>query len=592
MLEIEADYPRARYLSQQFVEELCSAEGMTDALLQEIERIVFEAHDVSSRDGAVDFGELLEMRALRHRQVRVREEEALAVLSDRIGSEIEKTKQVSDFKAQVVERKRLIAGLTADRAKLAVKGSEARVARLESLTKAADRVRSFLRQFNAQEQSLLVVKDEVADVRLNRSPETLRRLQERHAASGLKGEEWAAFRLDYTGNVDTVLEKHLQQARKSAASWRGTLPVSTADGLPLVPEDADLNRVCLAVLEAEIARLERLISTDRDTANKFSALSKKIVEENAALERIEAKLADCEGAQARIDELVKDRKAGYTRIFDAILAEQAVLTDLYSPLMTRLASGRENVRKLSISIRRVADISRWAAAGEELLDHRKLGPFKGRGMIRSRAEEVLRRAWETGDSGAVSAAMADFRNRYVDDLLAFSPVPKTEQVNYRAWLKRFATWLYSTEHISLHYSIDYDGIDIRKLSPGTRGIVLLLLYLALDEVDERPLIIDQPEENLDPKSIFDELVALFCEAKRKRQVIVVTHNANLVVNTDADQIIIAKAGPHAAGSLPPITYTTGGLESEPIRQEVCNILEGGEAAFAERARRLRVKIGR
>ncbi len=117
-----------------------------------------------------------------------------------------------------------------------------------------------------------------------------------------------------------------------------------------------------------------------------------------------------------------------------------------------------------------------------------------------------------------------------------------------------ARWLYSTGHIAVHYSVDYDGLDIRKLSPGTRGIVLLLLYLALDDADDRPLIIDQPEENLDPKSIFDELVGLFLAAKRKRQVIIVTHNANLVVNTDADQIIIASAGPNLTGQLPPITY--------------------------------------
>ena len=57
--------------------------------------------------------------------------------------------------------------------------------------------------------------------------------------------------------------------------------------------------------------------------------------------------------------------------------------------------------------------------------------------------------------------------------------------------------------------ISYDGVDIRKLSPsGSRGLVLLL-YLALDDSDDRPLIIDQPEENLDPKSVFDELVTLF-----------------------------------------------------------------------------------
>ena len=67
----------------------------------------------------------------------------------------------------------------------------------------------------------------------------------------------------------------------------------------------------------------------------------------------------------------------------------------------------------------------------------------------------------------------------------------------------------------------------------------------------------------------------------------VTHNANLAVNTDADQIIIADAGPHPPGSLPPISYTSGGLESAGIRRAVCDILEGGEGAFQERGRRLR-----
>ena len=133
----------------------------------------------------------------------------------------------------------------------------------------------------------------------------------------------------------------------------------------------------------------------------------------------------------------------------------------------------------------------------------------------------------------------------------------------------------------------YDGIDIRKLSPGTRGIVLVLLYLVLDDADDRPLIIDQPEDNLDPKSIYEELVPLFQEAKTRRQVIMVTHNANLVVNTDADQVIVADAGPRSANGLPPITYKSGGLDEASIRKVVCDTLEGGEEAFRERARRLR-----
>jgi hypothetical protein len=106
------------------------------------------------------------------------------------------------------------------------------------------------------------------------------------------------------------------------------------------------------------------------------------------------------------------------------------------------------------------------------------------------------------------------------------------------------------------------------------------------------LIIDQPEENLDPKSVFDELVPLFITAKTKRQVIMVTHNANLVINTDADQIIIADATAHPAHGLPVINYVAGGLEDATIRKAVCDILEGGEDAFRERARRLRVRLER
>jgi energy-coupling factor transporter ATP-binding protein EcfA2 len=102
---------------------------------------------------------------------------------------------------------------------------------------------------------------------------------------------------------------------------------------------------------------------------------------------------------------------------------------------------------------------------------------------------------------------------------------------------------------------------------------LILLYLALDDDDVRPLIIDQPEENLDPQSVNDELVPLLKAAKSRRQVMMVTHNANLVVNTDADQIIVAEVGAVGGGGLPPIRYSSGGLEEEPIRSRVISILE-------------------
>lgn len=109
-------YQRVRYLSQQFVEELCSSSGLTDGLLREIERVIFEAHPGEERDGALDFEELLEQRATRHRLAREREAEAVSQISDRISTELEKEKLAATYEGQVGQKKKLIDAYTADRA--------------------------------------------------------------------------------------------------------------------------------------------------------------------------------------------------------------------------------------------------------------------------------------------------------------------------------------------------------------------------------------------------------------------------------------------------------------------------------------------
>ncbi|MFZ2282020.1 MAG: AAA family ATPase, partial [Prosthecobacter sp.] len=287
---------------------------------------------------------------------------------------------------------------------------------------------------------------------------------------------------------------------------------------------------------------------------------------------------------------VKERQEAYKKVLGAIVSEQAILQSLYQPLMTHLESSAGARKKISFSVLRRVNVENWAAEGESLIDLRVSGLLKGRGTLLNLANSILKEAWISGDAESASNAINEFRTKIQKDFL--EQMTNADPATYRAWSKKFAQWLYSTDHISIEYSIDYGGVDIRKLSPGTRGIVLLLLYLALDTADERPLIIDQPEENLDPQSIFEELVGLFLSAKSRRQVIIVTHNANLVVNTDADQIIIANAGFSSGKGLPPITYLSGGLESQNIRESVCAILEGGELALKERARRLRVELDR
>jgi hypothetical protein len=179
--------------------------------------------------------------------------------------------------------------------------------------------------------------------------------------------------------------------------------------------------------------------------------------------------------------------------------------------------------------------------GIKQLDLRKTGPFRGKGALLFAAQAELVPAWETGSAEDAAEAMAGFRARHDAELMEHAPVERSNQAAYREGANKISAWLYGTAHIKIRYSIQYDDVEIEQLSPGKRGIVLLLLYLSIDRDDDRPLVIDQPEENLDPKSVFDELVKRFRDAKTRRQIIVVTHNANLVVNADADQIIVAQA---------------------------------------------------
>lgn len=586
-------FPRARYLSQQFVEELCSSKGASQGLIGEMERVIFEAHPEDERDGAVSFEQLRDHRTTRFQQARKREMESIAATSERIAEELKKEALIFGLGVQVTKKAELIKGYNADLSKLVIKGTEVQAQRHTSLNEAAQRLASKMQAFSAQRRTFVAIQDEVRNTRGAKSSEMLREAQARHAGSGLSPAQWDAFLLIYKGDVDKALTDYLAWAEAEIAKLNGVAPVDPGPNIPFVADGSDLATIPLTTLKAEMGRLEKLISDDTVIRGQYAALSKRIGTENGALQSLTVRLEDAKGAKERRKALQTEREESYGHLFDAIVSEETSLTELYAPLMARLTASSGTLRKLSFTVKRVVDASAWATVAEEhLLDCRKVGPFYGRGSLVRLANSELRPTWERGSATDVQSAMGAFIATYQKSLLAHAPFAPIQEADFRIWSKRFAHWLFSTEHISVRYEIAYDGVDIRKLSPGTRGIVLLLLYLALDDADDRPLIIDQPEENLDPKSVFDELVSLFVAAKSKRQIIMVTHNANLVINTDADQIILANVGPHSGGGLPVITYVSGGLEDEQIRTSVCEILEGGADAFRERARRLRVRLQR
>ena len=131
------------------------------------------------------------------------------------------------------------------------------------------------------------------------------------------------------------------------------------------------------------------------------------------------------------------------------------------------------------------------------------------------------------------------------------------------------------EYISHNIIITSKNKNITKLSHGQRGTIYLQLKLAANIFSET-IIYDQPEDDLDNEFIMSDLVSIFKKIKKYRQIIIVSHNANLVVNADSEQVIVAKNEDST------LSYIAGSLENPTINEQICKILEGGKEAFEKR----------
>lgn len=157
---------------------------------------------------------------------------------------------------------------------------------------------------------------------------------------------------------------------------------------------------------------------------------------------------------------------------------------------------------------------------------------------------------------------------------------------------------------SLEPVMEYDGDKIEQMSDGKKAFVLLKLLINIDN-SKYPILIDQPEDSLDNRSIYKELTSYLKEKKKQRQIVIVTHNANLVVGADAENIIVANQHGVKNENQDSIQfdYINGALEESKtfnnkeeielkkrgIKEHVCEILEGGVDAFKKREQKYSIK---
>lgn len=577
----EAGNDTVRYLSQQFVEQLCSAEGLAHALREEIERVVFDSTE-TDRFNAESFEELADIHLEPIRRQRATAQEAIENTSTLVNAEEALQNRIPVIQKERLERAARMVRYTKAMRNLVPKDKEARATRLAELEGAVTAASTSVESLNLAKLRVENLREEVGSILSTKVPQALADLKESYEEVGLSAEQWENFRFVFKGNVEAVLTARTEAIAKEVAHLKdgGATPVDTSKD-PLL-------KWPLKALIAERDKVKAAVGMDGKKQDQYNQFQKSLASDEALQQKSVSELAHAEGAAERRKAHTARRRELYVQVFQSYLDEQRKLEELYAPLQKALDGASGSLKRLRLTVGREIDLKEWVRKGEELIDLRKDTKLRGHGALEKEAERMLLPAWQTGTAEQVGEAMQTFIKEMQAEIRNARPSYVTDEED-SVWIQQVATWLYSTDHIAMRYGVTYDGVAIEQLSPGTRGIVLLLLYLVIDKQDQRPLIIDQPEENLDPKSVFDELVPHFRAARKRRQVIIVTHNANLVVNTDADQVIVASSEPNPAGGLPNVTYRCGSLEAPDIRSTVCEILEGGEQAFKEREKRYRLQ---
>ncbi|HEX4996922.1 MAG TPA: AAA family ATPase [Terriglobia bacterium] len=301
-----------------------------------------------------------------------------------------------------------------------------------------------------------------------------------------------------------------------------------------------------------------------------------------SIEWFKAQTQELERLPDRLSQLRKTREATVRRLHEQIEKNVAEYERLYLPVQDFVKSAAIMDMPLPLAFNvRIAEEG-FQDNFINRINRQTRGSFSGI----DESNQVLHNVLRETDFGDPDATI-EFVKR-IDDMLHFdrrdigngTQMQPADQLRKGNELKDVYDFIHGLSYLQPRYSLTYGEQEIARLSPGERGLLLLVFYLLVDK-DDIPLVIDQPEENLDNQTIFKILVTCIKAAKRRRQVIMVTHNPNLAVVCDAEQIICASCD--KANSV--FNYVSGAIESPGIKAKVVEILEGTEPAFVNRKRK-------
>lgn len=289
----------------------------------------------------------------------------------------------------------------------------------------------------------------------------------------------------------------------------------------------------------------------------------------------------------RLNQDIAEKRANVKLVFKKIVKKKREILDKYTSLYKAVTDFielyKDELKAYPIQLETSFAFDCLEEHFFEYVNQQVAGSFNGKEQGVSRLKEMLSNADLKSDESLwtfahslIDALCFDKRDSGKNEIRLIQ-----QQLKKGHSKKELYDYIYGLDYIKPIYQLKLDGKTLSSLSPGERGALLLLFYLFVD-MDDRPLIIDQPEENLDNESVYNYLVPFIKKAKKRRQIIIVTHNPNLAVVCDADQIIKMDIDKKNKNE---VSFKSGAIENDEINKCIVDVLEGTYPAFRNREKK-------
>lgn len=588
---------RVRYLPQQFIEDLCNeiASGDDSRFERELKKVIFSHVTDEDRlqkptlDALIDFKVSIHRKAIMQAQAKL---EAVNVEIQAIERELsEETRDVygtslslkqTELEAHEKARPQPVQAPQADPNDLQATQASDAVLRAKA---EVDRLGRLLESEKAERRSLVMRSAILARLRghLSNLNESIAAFFAEHtkefADAGFTLTDIVKFEMlpDPIGLEFDRVNKRLAEI---AVAVNGT---EEQKGLEAVLEDAS---ALVQNLQAKLDEPQRLYQNYLEEERQWQVKRAELLGSHDKPDTIEYLKEQIRRLAAEVPEkrqaLLLQRVTLVREIHAELARIRAAYQELFSPI-NQMAARTDLVKE---SLRLTFDAFLSPAHFEEnfleYIHRNRRGNFYGEEESRKAVRALVSKHDFRSSDGTVA---------FLEELMAaLTKVDRggtTEDISIQSQLKgtkkvtELYDYVFGLSYLEPHYTLKLGDKDIAQLSPGEKGALLLVFYLLLDR-DESPIIIDQPEQNLDNQSVVRLLVDCIRNATMRRQVIIVTHNPNLAVYCDADQIVYLQID-NADGYR--ISYSAGAIEDYSINKATVDVLEGTYPAFDNRRKK-------